>query len=119
MGGSKSAPGEAAKPGRKVPWLWWGIAGGLAAGTAVAGVITLGAQGDLNDKKDNPASKKELDDAASRTRTMAIVTDVLLVGTLATAGIATYLTFGPQKETPPSEVSVGIGPASVRVSGSF
>lgn len=116
---SVTRPDQPEKPGRKVPWLWWGIAGGLAAGTAVVGVITLGAQSDLEDKKANPANKDDLDSAASRTRTFAIVTDVLLVGTVATAGIAAWLTFGPQKEKPPNEVSVGIGPRSVRVSGSF
>jgi hypothetical protein len=122
------APTEPEKPGRKVPWVWWGVAGGLAVGTGVMGVLTLTSQNDLDDKKNKPSQKDDLDSAATKTRTFAIVTDVLLVGTVATAGIAAYLTFGPQKdarretrrrEKRPSEVSVGIGPGSVQLSGSF
>lgn len=113
-----STPAEAEKPGRTVPWLWWGVAGGLAVGTGVMGVLTLSSQKSLDDKKDKPSNKDDLDSAASRTRTFAIVTDVLLVGTVATAGIAAYLTFKPQKE-PQSEVSVGVGPGSVQVRGRF
>lgn len=116
---SSPTPVEPEKPGRKVPWLWWGVAGGLAVGTGVMGVLTLSSQKDLDDKKDKPSRKDDLDSAASKTRTFAIVTDVLLVGTVATAGIAAYLTFGPQGEKPPSDVSLGIGPGSVQVSGSF
>jgi hypothetical protein len=110
-----------AEPKRKVPWLWWGVTGGLAAGTAVAGVLTLGAQKDLNDKKDHPATKQALDDAAKKTRTLAVVTDVFLVGTLAVGGYATYLTFFKKPSDAQAEpgVSLSVGPGSVRVDGTF
>ncbi len=110
-------------PKRPVPWLWWGVTGGLAAGTAVAGVLTLGAQKDLDAKKDAPSTKGELDDAASKTRTLAIVTDVLLVGSVAAGGYATYLTFFAKPADPRKDKTarwaVGVGPSSVTVAGSF
>jgi len=116
-------PESPAGPKRKVPWLWWGVTGGLAAGTAVAGVLTLSAQKDLDDKKKHPSGKDTLDDAAQKTRTLAVVTDVLLVGTVAAGGYATYLTFFKQPEDPSRDksarLSVGVGPGSVSVAGRF
>jgi len=111
-------------PTRPVPWLWWGITGGLAVGTSVAGVLTLGAESDLDKKKQHPATKQELDDAASKTRTLAVVTDVFLVGTLAVGGYATYLTFfSDEKPDPKAEKksawALAVGPTSVSVAGSF
>ncbi|MBI3204679.1 MAG: PEGA domain-containing protein [Myxococcales bacterium] len=126
-----SSPGKPEKPAsakdegpkRRVPWLWWGVTGGLAAGTTVAGVLTLGAQKDLDDKKEKPATKGELDDAASKTRTLAIVTDVLLVGSVAVGGYATYLTFFAKPDDPRRDQTarwaVGVGPGNVTVAGSF
>lgn len=112
------------KPARKVPWLWWGVTGGMAAGTAVAGVLALGAQRDLDEKKQHPSNKNDLDDAATKTRTFAIVTDVLLVGTVAVGGYATYLTFfAPAPKDPTKDkkakLAVGVGPGSVSVAGTF
>ena len=132
--GNADKPGAAAKgksakgkpesgPSRPIPWLWWGVTGGLVAGTTVAGVLTLGAQSDLDGKKQHPSGKADLDDAASKMRTLAIVTDVLLVGSLAAGGYATYLTFFKQPEDPKKDraagLSIGVGPASVSVAGSF
>jgi tetratricopeptide (TPR) repeat protein len=121
---TKRAPGKpvAAGPTRKVPWLAWGITGGLAVGTTVAGVLTLGAQKDLDDKKNQPSSKQALDDAAGKTRTFAIVTDVLLVGTVAVGGYATYLTFFKKPDdarADQSAVWLSVGPGRVDVAGSF
>jgi len=121
---SKTTPTQSgpAPKGRKVPWLWWGVTGGLAAGTAVVGVVTLGAQKDLDDKKAHPADRQSLDDAANKTRTLAIVTDVLLVGTVAVGGYATYRTFfaKPSDATQDrARLSLGVGPGRVELSGSF
>ncbi|MBK7580568.1 MAG: PEGA domain-containing protein [Myxococcales bacterium] len=113
-----------ADSGREIPWLWWGVTGGLATGTAVFGVLALGAQNDLDAKKKHPASKQSLDDSASKTRTLAIVTDVFLVGTLAVGGYASYLTFikspdDPKHDKSATNVVVGVGPGSVSVAGTF
>jgi len=107
-------PEKEASPGRKVPWLWWGITGGLAVGATVAGVFTLQAQNDLDKKKDHPASKDDLESASKKTRTLAIVTDVLIGGTVIVGGYATYLTFfkpqsDPRTESARLQVRVGVG----------
>lgn len=117
---TKPAPADQ-EPKRKIPWVWWGVTGGLAAGTAVAGVLALGAQRDLDDKKAAPAKKQELDDAASKTRTLAIVTDVLLGCTVVAGAYSAYLTFGPQKEQPPTQarLRVGVGPGQLSLGGDF
>jgi hypothetical protein len=122
--GKKTKPEKPPEPSSRVPWLWWGITGGLAAGTAVTGVLTLGAQKDLDDKKAKPATKQSLDDAASKTRTLAIVTDVLLVGTVAVGSYATYLTFFKKETRDPradkkSSLDLRIGPGSVAFGGTF
>lgn len=116
-------PAKKAEPPSHVPWLWWGVTGGLAVGTAVAGVLTLGAQKDLDDKKQHPATKKSLDDAAAKTRTLAIVTDVFLVGTLAAGSYATYLTFFKKypadAKADKTALDVRVGPGSIAVGGNF
>lgn len=124
--GKPDQPKPKDEPRRKIPWLWWGVTGGLAAGTTVAGVLTLGAQKDLDDKKQHPSGKDTLDDAATKTRTLAIVTDVLLVGTIAAGGYASYLTFIKKPEDPKQdkaadkrEVWLGVGPTSVSFAGTF
>lgn len=119
----KPAEKKADEGGHPVPWLAWGVTGVLAAGTAVAGVVTLGAQSDLDDKKKHPATKQQLDDAAGKTRTLAIVTDVLLVGTVAMGGYAAYLTFFASDDKDPraekASLGVVVGPGSASVVGTF
>ncbi len=119
-------PAKVEEPGAPVPWLWWGITGALAAGTTVAGVLTLSSQSDLDDKKNAPSSGDDLQSSADKTRTLAIVTDVLLAGTVIVGGYATYKTFispdEPEKDSasarrPP--VDVQLGPRSVYLTGSF
>jgi hypothetical protein len=105
------------EPKSNIPWVWWGVTGGLAAGTAVFGILTLSSASSLAEKRDTPnASRDDLDSASSRTKTFAIVTDVLLVGTIVAGGYATYLTLtAPKKES----VNVGVAPNGLVVFGSF
>jgi hypothetical protein len=120
----RAKPDKVEEPSTPVPWLWWGITGALAVGTTVTGVLTLSAQSDLDDKKNAPSKGDELTSAADKTRTFAIVTDVLLAGTVIVGGYATYKTFispdPPEKDsaTRPA-VDVGLGLGSVQVSGHF
>jgi hypothetical protein len=115
-------PVKEATPGRSVPWLLWGVTGALAIGATTAGVLTLQSQNDFNNKKDHPASKDVLDKASKKTRTLAIVTDVLIGGTVVVGGYATYLTFfEPQKEPAADSTALQfrVGPGRVEVGGRF
>jgi len=116
----KPAPTEPTKPKEtpsNVPWVAWGVTGALAAGAATMGILTLGVASDLDGKRATAnVSKDDLDSASSRTKTFALITDVLLVGTIAAAGVATYLTIKAPKT---NDVRVGIGPTGFALVGSF
>lgn len=108
------APGE---PTRQLPWLWYGVTGALAVGAGTMGFLALRSSGDLSDKRSAPnTSRDDLDSASSRTKTFALVTDVLLVSTIAAAGLSLYLTINAPKTMP---VTVGISPTGFALAGSF
>jgi hypothetical protein len=54
-------------------------------------------------------------------KTWALLTDILLVGTVASAGVSTWLTFRVPgtKDTAKSTVSVGLSPTGVSLAGAF
>lgn len=107
---------------REIPWVAWGVTGGIAAGAAVAGIVTLTSAASLRDKRDTPnVSRDDLDAASSRTRTWALITDVLLVGTVVSAGVSTWLTFkSPStKDTAGTVVQVGVSPMGLALAGAF
>lgn len=109
-------------PKREIPWVAWGVTGAFAAGAAITGVITLSSSASLREQRDTPnVSRDDLDAASSRTRTWAVITDVLLVGTVVSAGVSTWLTFRapPAKDTAAASVSVGVGPTGFALAGSF
>lgn len=119
-------PKEPEKPAVKTsntPWVVWGVTGVLAAGAATMGILTLGAASDLDSKRATAnVSKDDLDSASSKTKTFALVTDILLVGTVAAAGVATYLTLkAPSTKDTASTttVKVGVSPMGVSLVGAF
>ncbi len=121
-GGGATAP----TPPREIPWVAWGVTGGLAVATGISGFVAWRASSDLADRRDAAgATRAELDDASSRTKTWALVTDVLLVGTVASAAISTWLTLRAPSDGKPSPdraatvVRVGVGPTGVALFGSF
>jgi hypothetical protein len=86
-------PPPSPPPERQVPWLAWGITGALAAGAVTTGVIALGAHSDQSETKATlGSSRAELDDAADKTKTWALVTDVLVAATAVSAGVSLYFT---------------------------
>jgi hypothetical protein len=137
--GPSTSPGKSAEPvgpsqpdtapdpearGSGFPWLPWAITGALAAGTVVAGAMTLSAQGDLKSERDGVTTRRELDEAGSRTRTLALVTDVLLAATVVSAGISLYITLGSSDEPAQEEkagrpLQLGVGIGSVELRGAF
>lgn len=105
------------------PWVAWTITGLLGAGAAVTGVLALGAASDLKDKRDKPgATRSALDDASSSTKTLALVSDLLWVGTAVAGGVSIYLTVRePPKDSGKTvgPVRLGIAPGALNLSGSF
>lgn len=116
---------EGPPPKREVPWVAWGVTGGLAVAAGVTGIIAFGASKSLADKRDSPtATRDELDSARSKTKTWALVTDVLLVGTVAAAGVSLYLTLKQPSTKDTAQAGVksaklGIAPTGLVLSGSF
>lgn len=110
-------PTEPSEPSRQVPWLAWGVTGVLAVGAGTFGILALTSSSDLADKRATPnTSRDDLDAASSRTKTFAIVTDVLIVGTLAAAGVSAYLTFRAPKT---KDTAVAITPMGISLAGTF
>jgi len=123
--GAEDKPKEAPKPtepGKPIPWVAWGITGVFAASAATMGILTLGAASDLDSKRATAnVSRDDLDSASSRTKTFALVTDILLVGTIAAAGVATYLTIKAPKsnDTASTTVQIGVSPTGLAIVGAF
>lgn len=132
-GGEEQAPPEGAGPraasdeggsGSGVPWIGWGVTGGLAAGAVVFGVLALGASGELGDLKETRGvSPEDLDAASSEATTFAVVTDALTGAAIVAGGISLYFTL---RSTPSGgararelPLRVGVGPGRIQVNGRF
>jgi tetratricopeptide (TPR) repeat protein len=85
------------KPSRPLPWLWYGVTGGLATATVITGLIANSKAQQYDDlqRDQNTREAADLDSAFNKLRMWTITTDVLLGGTLVAAGIATYKTIVP------------------------
>jgi hypothetical protein len=111
--------------GSSFPWVPWAITGVLAAGTGVMAVLTLSAQSDLESERESVTTREKLDDAESKTKTFALVTDVLLAATVVSAGVALYITLDSgddepaEKEKASRRLELGVGPGSVNLRGTF
>jgi hypothetical protein len=117
-----AATPEPARAGRS-PWAAtaWVTAGALGVGTAVTGVLALRAASDLDHERHaDDASRASLDSAQHRTRTLALVTDILGGATVLTAGFALYATLSTPRTRPlESGIVVRVGAGSVSVGGAF
>jgi hypothetical protein len=116
---SPSPAPVAAPPARKVPWLAWGITGALGVGTGVAGILALNAHADERDAQAKQGvSPTELQDARDKVKTRALVTDVLLAGTVIAAGVSVYFTLKPG-QSEESATALVIGAGSLHLRGAF
>jgi hypothetical protein len=85
---------QPARSSRAPFWIGLTTTGVLAAGSAVAGILTLSAKSDLDSTAGRfPVSADELGSARSRVQTASTVTDILLVSTVVSAGLTTLLYF--------------------------
>jgi hypothetical protein len=119
---AKPQPTKPKETSRPVPWVAWGVTGVFVVGAVTTGILAMTSASALDDKRSTPnVSKDDLDSAASRTKTFALVTDILIVGTIAAAGVATYLTIKAPKanDTASTTVRVGVAPTGFAIVGSF
>jgi hypothetical protein len=111
------------------PYVAWGVTGLLVAGTAVTGVLALNAKSSQNDRlnelsNDPSGERQALNDAQDKTRTLSVVTDVLLVSSILAGGVAAYFTIKALGRETPKErrvnaLNAGVGPSSFLFSGRF
>jgi hypothetical protein len=89
--------------------------------------MALGASSDLQTARGQPnQTRQSLDDAAGKTTTFALLTDILGGAALVGAGISVYLTVTAGPSAPektgtlaPKAVRVGLTPGGVSVGGTF
>jgi len=118
---SGDTPPDEKRGVRAVVWVPWAITGGLAVATAVTGVLALSKSGELSSDLTTPgATRMQIDDARSSTKSLALVSDVLLGATIAAAGTSLVLTLINRPAKPQAgQVSVRIGVGSVGLRGTF
>jgi hypothetical protein len=105
-------------------WIGWAVTGGLAVGAGVFGGLALAASGDLSTKRQTAGTTRDaLDAAQSKTKTLALVSDVFTASTLVAGGVSLYFTLkGPSSAKPKTEaadVRLGVRPGGLALSGSF
>ena len=98
-------------------WVPWTLTGVLAAGWITTAGLAIKARHDRDVIEQPGTPDDRIDDARRLHMTLAVVSDVLLVSTLASAGISAYLTWWP--ESPPSGSQPAADGLRFGVSGHF
>ncbi len=110
---------------KKIPWVLWGVTGGIAVGAVATGIVALVFSSDAKSKLDTyGATKSDIDGAQTRALAMGITTDILIGCTAVAAGVALVLTLTAKSEpvdqaAPAPTAKLGFGPGSVMLSGTF
>ncbi len=105
-------------------WIGVAVTGALTAGAVVFGLVTLSAKKDLDRVAGQyGVAPSDVDDARSKVKRDALVTDLLGLGAILGAGVTTYLALssgGSSKtgSTSPS-VRVGVSPFGASLDGRF
>lgn len=75
------------------PWIPWAITGALGVGWATTAALAIQARHDRDLLERPGTSDARIDSARQLHLTLAVVSDVLLAATLASAGVSAYLTW--------------------------
>lgn len=120
---SPPTPNEpASEPSMTPIYVGLGVTGLFAAGAVTTGILSLGAQSDLDKAIDTiPGSKNDIDDARSRTKTFALVTDILGGAAIVAAGVTVYLiaTRPSSSRRESTNVALKLGVGTVGLRGQF
>ena len=105
---------------RSPTWLPWAVTGALGAGWATTAALAIKARHDRNIIERPGTSAERIDDARHLHETLAVVSDILLAATLASAGVSAYLTWWSE-DTPANRSAGGLEPdgAALGISGQF
>jgi len=106
---------------KKIPWVAWGITGGVAGAAAVTGVIALVFSADANSKLGTIGSTADqIKGAEGRAHAFALVTDILIGGAILSGGISFILTVTAKSEPVPAPTArLVVGPGNLSVVGTF
>jgi tetratricopeptide (TPR) repeat protein len=105
------------------PAFWLGIGtGALAVGTGVMAILTAQDNAAYQDALERPTSEEELEEISDRTKTKALITDILLGATVAAA--ATTVVFvvidaNDRERAEPGDLSLRIAPGGLSLQGRF
>jgi hypothetical protein len=114
-----SAEPQQAHHVRSVPWLAWGITGGLVIGSTVTGALALVAKGDAEHEADQLTTKRTLDDAEHRALVLGVTTDVLAASALGVGVYALFRSLRPEQSGARRRVSAELGLRNVRLKVRF
>ncbi len=106
--------------GTSAPWEAWTVTAAFGAGSLVFGLLALSAKSQLDDALSAPTTADEVGGIRTRMIAFSVVTDVMLVGTAVAGAVAIYFTVaGSEDDEADAEVSLGVGPGSLYLHGSF
>jgi hypothetical protein len=105
------------------PFVGWTLTGALAVTAGVAGIMALSSADDLSKMRDEPGrSRQDLDDAQSKVKTLALVTDIFAGAAVVAGGISLYLTLSqPSKKEGRAGTTVRLAakPGGASLTGTF
>jgi hypothetical protein len=116
------------KPDRSLMWIGWTATGTLAIGAGVVGYLGVTKANDLESMRtDYGVTKNQLDETKNSARTLFMVSDIMGAAAVVAGGVSLYLTLTSSSsapEKPPAsatapKVGLGVGPGSIKVSGTF
>jgi Tetratricopeptide repeat/PEGA domain len=121
---------DTGKSARTTMWIGWAATGTLAIGAGVVGYLGVTKANDLESMRtDYGVSRQQLDDTKSSARTLFMISDITGAAAVIVGGLSLYLTLSnassgsPQPDRTPKpsapRVGLGLGPGSLKVSGTF
>ncbi len=109
-------------PSRTGLWIGVGVSSALVVGTVITGVLALGAKSDAEATLGTLGVKaSDVSAARSKMKKLALATDILGGASIAMIGVTVVLgvTGGKGDAPAPKTATIGVGPGSLSVGGTF
>lgn len=102
------------------PAFWFGIGtGALAISAGVMAYLTSQDNAAYQDALERPTSEDELEEIADRTKTKALITDILLAATVAAAATTVVFVVIDANDREPGELSLRVAPGGLSLQTRF